>query len=53
MILETSKGIAVHESGRAVAHVLSIDRLGITNENAIRWIEMDQGIPHCSVSSCR
>src|SRR5262249_24540371 len=24
-------------------------RVGITNENAIRWIEMDRGTPHCSV----
>ena len=36
-------------SGHAVARVLSIGRVGITNENAIRWIEMDQGNPHCSV----
>jgi len=41
--------IAVHESGHAVARVMSIGRAGITNENAIRWIEMDQGTPHCSV----
>jgi len=41
--------IAVHESGHAVARVLSIGRVGITNENAIRWIEMDWGTPHCSV----
>jgi hypothetical protein len=41
--------IAVHESGHAVARVLSIGRVGITKENAIRWIEMDQGNPHCSV----
>ena len=34
---------AVHESGHAVARVLSIGRVGITNENAIRWIEMDRG----------
>lgn len=40
---------AVHESGHAVARVLSIGRVGITNENAIRWIEMDEGTPHCSV----
>jgi hypothetical protein len=40
---------AVHESGHAVARVLSIGRVGITNENAIRWIEMDRGTPHCSV----
>jgi len=43
------KDIAVHESGHAVARVLSIGRVGITNENAIRWIEMDLGTPHCSV----
>ena len=43
------RDIAVHESGHAVARVLSIGRVGITNENAIRWIEMDQGTPHCSV----
>ena len=43
------KDIAVHESGHAVARVLSIGRVGITNENAIRWIEMDRGTPHCSV----
>lgn len=41
--------IAVHESGHAVARVLSIGRVGITDENAIRWIEMDRGTPHCSV----
>lgn len=41
--------IAVHESGHAVARVLSIGRAGITNENAIQWIEMDRGTPHCSV----
>lgn len=41
--------VAVHESGHAVARVLSIGRAGITNENAIRWIEMDRGTPHCSV----
>jgi hypothetical protein len=40
---------AVHESGHAVARVLSIGRVGITYENAIRWIEMDEGAPHCSV----
>lgn len=40
---------AVHESGHAVARVLSIGRVGIINENAIRWIEMDEGAPHCSV----
>lgn len=40
---------AVHEAGHAVARVLSIGRVGITNENAIRWIEMDCGTPHCSV----
>src|SRR6516165_432523 len=43
------RAIAVHESGHAVARVLSIGRVGITNENAIRWIEMDRGTPHCSV----
>ena len=43
------KDIAFHECGHAVARVLSIGRVGITNENAIRWIEMDQGTPHCSV----
>ncbi|HTR84804.1 MAG TPA: hypothetical protein VMI56_10020 [Reyranella sp.] len=41
--------VAVHESGHAVARVLSIGRVGITDKNAIRWIEMDQGTPHCSV----
>jgi hypothetical protein len=41
--------VAVHEAGHAVARVLSIDRVGITIENAIRWIEMDRGTPHCSV----
>jgi len=43
------KDIAVHESGHAVARVLSIGRVSITDENAIRWIEMDRGTPHCSV----
>jgi hypothetical protein len=43
------RAIAVHEAGHAVARVLSIGRVGITNENAIRWIEMDEGTPHCSV----
>jgi hypothetical protein len=42
------RDIAVHEAGHAVARVLSIGRVGITNENPIRWIEMDS--PHCSVS---
>lgn len=41
--------VAVHESGHAVARVLSIGRVGITNENAIQWIEMSRGTPHCSV----
>ena len=40
---------AVHDAGHAVSRVLSIGRVGITNENAIRWIEMDLGTPHCSV----
>ena len=44
-----TRDTAVHESGHAVARVLSIGRVGITNENAIRWIEMDSGTPHCSV----
>lgn len=43
------KDIAFHESGHAVARVLSIGRAGITNANAIRWIEMDEGTPHVSV----
>ena len=43
------KDIAFHECGHAVARVLSIGRVGITNENAIRWIEMGWGTPHCSV----
>lgn len=43
------RDIAVHESGHAVARVLSIGRIAITSENAIRWIEMDHGTPHCSV----
>jgi hypothetical protein len=41
--------VSVHEAGHAVARVLSIGRVRITNENAIRWIEMDEGTPHCSV----
>ncbi|CAN5509650.1 hypothetical protein BH10PSE11_BH10PSE11_13860 [soil metagenome] len=45
----TRRDIAIHESGHAVARVLSIGRVGITYENAIRWIEMDLGTPHCSV----
>ena len=40
---------AVHESGHAVARVLSIGRGGITNENAIRWIEM--GVLHTAPCS--
>jgi hypothetical protein len=47
--VDTRRDIAVHESGHAVARVLSIGRVGITNENAIRWIETDCGNPHCSV----
>jgi hypothetical protein len=47
--LGTRRNTAVHESGHAVARVLSIGRVGITNENAIRWIEMDRDTPHCSV----
>lgn len=45
----TRKDVAFHESGHAVARVLSIGRAGITNANAIRWIEMDEGNPHVSV----
>ncbi len=44
-----SRVIAIHESGHAVASVLCIGRAGITDENAIRWIEMNSGTPHCSV----
>jgi hypothetical protein len=47
--LGARRDTAVHESGHAVARVLSIGRVGITNENAIRWIEMDEGSPHCSM----
>jgi len=43
------KHIAFHESGHAVARVLSIGRAGITNANAIRWIDMDEGNPHVSM----
>jgi hypothetical protein len=43
--------VAIHEAGHAVARVLSIGRAGITAENAIRWIDMTQGSPHCSVFS--
>lgn len=43
------KDIAFHESGHAVARVLSIGRAGITNANAIRWIDMDEGNPHVSM----
>lgn len=43
------KDVAFHECGHAVARVLSIGRVGITNANAIRWIDMDQGNPHVSV----
>jgi hypothetical protein len=46
---DARKDIAFHECGHAVARVLSIGRVGITDENAIRWIEMDRGTPHCSV----
>ena len=45
--MEANIDIAVHESGHAVARVLSIGRVGITSENAIRWIEMNGGNPHC------
>jgi hypothetical protein len=48
-IWDARQSTAVHESGHAVARVLSIGRVGITNENAIRWIEMDMKNPHCSV----
>jgi hypothetical protein len=41
--------VSIHEAGHAVATILSIGRVGKTNENAIRWIEMDEGTPHCSV----
>lgn len=44
-----SKDIAFHECGHAVARVLSIGRVGITNANAIRWIQIDAGNPHVSV----
>ena len=43
------KDIAFHECGHAVARVLSIGRAGITNANAIRWIQMDEGNPHVLV----
>lgn len=43
------KDIAFHECGHAVARVLSIGRVGITNANAIRWIQIDGGNPHVSV----
>ena len=43
------KDIAFHECGHAVARVLSIGRVGITNANAIRWIQIDRGNPHVSV----
>jgi hypothetical protein len=43
------KEIAFHECGHAVARVLSIGRVGITNANAIRWIQIDEGNPHVSV----
>ena len=43
------KDIAIHECGHAVARVLSIGRVGITNANAIRWIQIDGGNPHVSV----
>ena len=43
------KDVAFHESGHAVARVLSIGRAGITNANAIRWIDMDEGNPHVSM----
>lgn len=43
------KDVAFHESGHAVARVLSIGRVGITNANAIRWIDMNQGNPHVSL----
>jgi hypothetical protein len=46
---DARRDTAVHEAGHAVARVLSIGRVGITKENAIRWIEMDSGTPHCSV----
>lgn len=46
---DAHKDIAVHECGHAVARVLSIGRVDITHENAIRWIEMDRDTPHCSV----
>ncbi len=47
--MDASQYIAVHEAGHAVARVLSIGRVGITNENAIRWIEINGDTPHCSV----
>lgn len=43
------KEVAFHESGHAVARVLSIGRAGITAEKAIRWIDMHEGNPHVSV----
>jgi len=46
---DARKDIAFHECGHAVARVLSIGRVGITNANAIRWIQIDGGNPHVSV----
>ena len=47
------KDTAIHESGHAVARVLSIGRVRITNENAIRWIEMDEALHTAPCSSYR
>ena len=47
--MEANIEVAVHESGHAVARVLSIGRVGITRENAIRFIEINAGNPHCSM----
>jgi hypothetical protein len=43
------RDIAVHECGHAVASVLSIGRVFITNENAIHRIEMNWDTPRCYV----
>ena len=50
---DARKDIAFHESGHAVARVLSIGRVGITNENAIRWIEMERALHTAPCSSYR
>ena len=48
-VIAKAKGIDFEAAKIAAAQIIGLGRVGITHENAIRWIEMDWGTPHCSV----